>query len=760
LTNFDLTLEKSTEVYINDLELKNIAAKVNLLNDIAGFDISTLIDDQYGIKTKGSLYFSDTSINVSLPDMEFTYQKSLTWNAVHPIECEVSSEGINLKSFQMKRKDAEVIDISGKMKDSIFNNVNINISDMPFKIVSTLVPSIEDYVSHYDFNVKTMQFKVNGAISNPDIDFDLITENIRHRRDTLAFLGSSLKLRNSVLTGDVMLMKNIGNNPKKLLTCQVISLPLNFGKEKNNSILSSLRPTSLSLEVKDLPLSFLSHFIRPVENLSGNADATLSIEGYAPDKLDYTGSVQMKNAAFTLRATNITYNTEASMTLKKDSIIIDKFLLKNTPDDMANGIASIKGSISLKDFSPDEFNLTFQSRGLKVLSQATYKAMPNLYGDFVISTDIFPLKFYGTLRQPVLSGDIDIIKADLSLPNTTQSNVSESIVVYEYVNNHIKISVVSDSTLDNKNQKDSLQATESKTTSQQDNENIADLMTYNLKIKIVNSVIAKIDLGDLGEVYAEIASSDPLIPLQFKQFPHGSPNLVGEIVLKDNSSYKLYGKFLSTTGKINFQSGYIDNPGLDLTAVYAGRNYLNDNFREYTVILHIMGTKNNPRITFDYTIDNKPSVGDSSTVLQDAIFLLLFGRTKSEMIGGQGQGGNIMNGAAVSAANALVSKSAADLLTGSLIRSADIDFANGSFDKARINLSGQLFGDVSWRFGGTVADITNSNEFSIDMPLRAFTYPGVINNVILQLTKSTYFATPTNRNQKNWEFKIKVGNSW
>ena len=197
---------------------------------------------------------------------------------------------------------------------------------------------------------------------------------------------------------------------------------------------------------------------------------------------------------------------------------------------------------------------------------------------------------------------------------------------------------------------------------------------------------------------------------------------------------------------------------MNLKAVYNGKSYINNTQRDFTVYLYLTGTKDYPNLSFDYILDNEEATGDSTKISEDALFLLLVGRTKSEL----SQGNGILSESVSSGASVLFSKYFTEILSNTPlnIQSADLDLSGGSFDQARIKLSGRLFGNVYWRVGGTVADLTNNNEVSIDLPLPVVLHPELLNNIIIQLTKSTNTTTVYNRSQKDWELKLKFGGSW
>jgi hypothetical protein len=134
------------------------------------------------------------------------------------------------------------------------------------------------------------------------------------------------------------------------------------------------------------------------------------------------------------------------------------------------------------------------------------------------------------------------------------------------------------------------------------------------------------------------------------------------------------------------------------------------------------------------------------------------------MKAGGGSGGLFNESNVASVASTYASAGFTNLLQSTgIIKSADIDFGknlgSNSLDKATIIFTGQFFGG-KWKAGGTVADLSTNNEISIEYPLSLLFNVPAFNNFVLQLSRSITTSAPTSRNQKDWEFKFKIGTSW
>jgi len=260
----------------------------------------------------------------------------------------------------------------------------------------------------------------------------------------------------------------------------------------------------------------------------------------------------------------------------------------------------------------------------------------------------------------------------------------------------------------------------------------------------------------------KIGTANSTIPLNFDFNSKNDIKMNGEIQLLDGSKLT-YGKQFDTEGKISFPFGTVTNPYLDLKATYNGKSYINERMREFKVYLYITGTKDLPSIRFDYLMDGENAKGDSTQISQDALYLVIFGRTKTEMESGAAAAGSDFGSLGMSGISAAFSKTMTELLAGTgNIESAEIDMGNtNNWQDARIKVSGRLFNNVAWRIGGDLNDITNNSEFNLDIPLGIVLHPDYLNNIVWQISRSTNTQPTTmNRNQKEWEVKIKFGGSW
>jgi hypothetical protein len=265
-----------------------------------------------------------------------------------------------------------------------------------------------------------------------------------------------------------------------------------------------------------------------------------------------------------------------------------------------------------------------------------------------------------------------------------------------------------------------------------------------------------------------LAQETPEQPLRYIKTPDrpDEHRLFGDLILREGSTYKFYRVF-TASGKLSFNTGAMSNPRLNLNALLRGQRTIPERSgtSEYFVNLGISGTRKAPTLKMNYFLDNVPGVGDSNKIQNDAIMLLLFGRTQDEFAIGSGLGGVTQN-----TSSSLASRLLTDLLQGTgVVRSADISFGGGrtglplDLSQARVQFTGEISNlGVLWQVANDFGTNTPNTSFSIDIPFRNFLDQELFRNIVLQISRSSVVSNSSVflRQQREWEVKLGSRNSW
>ncbi len=574
--------------------------------------------------------------------------------------------------------------------------------------------------------------------------------------------------QDSSITGAIQIVNSKLSGSPKVLEIGVEQLPLNCALATIDHRLSKTEPMIITGKANALSMGVFAPFIPGITKLQGYADAEITVEGIAPN-IHYGGTAALSRASFVVQSTNIKYFADGKMSLKNNEVIVEKMNLKNDEvRDLRGGKAEIDGRIVLKDFSIDSLDIFIRSQKILLLSSASAATSPTLYGKFIISTGRNPLHFFGTLEKPFLRGDVNIEDAMLTFPPDKQLKVSASTFRYtvDTAKGRYSMVVTRDTSLavttpvppSSANTTASTALTEAdKAAKKRRGPGINELIDYDVYVKIPGNFGLKMILGQFDQLEANISPKDRSIPLHYVQPPLSGPKLYGDIIVKEGSKYKFF-KIFDAEGSLQFNTGAIDNPALNIRAKYKGQRTRDNGRQNYSVNLTISGSKKLPIVGISYQLDGVEAVGDSAKVRSDAILLLLVGKTQDELgpkaAGNSGQlkiTNELSSGISGVASNQLSS-----LLQGTgVFTDAQIDFVGGLQDisSARLSLSGQLFGNVSWRIGGTLGDVSANSQISVDIPLSILGDTDLLNNFVLQLTRTINATNTSGRQQKDWEFK-------
>lgn len=731
---------------------------INFQEDILGITAQTGINGIVAISLDGKVNFTDKKIEAYFPTFDLTYSNVFQWQSSAPVIISIEKDRYNISQIQLNRENAETISIVGFYSNDGQINLKAHIDSLPLNDFQELLPK-DNFVSNiktFKGTIESLDLSLTNTLNNPKISLTFDGKKLLLENYELGDLTANFNYQTNNLNGKIEIKEN--NNP--LLSINVIRFPMDIELEQGKFELSKNEQFLVRVESKSLPLSIFSPlFASNLEQLEGKGTANFDVFGYLPDNLFFKGRADILDASFRVLANNLVYRVQGNVLFDGTKITLDNLNIFNLPTDNKNGLAVIKGTIVFENNQIQDIDISLTTNSLKVLSSASVKSRPNLYGDLIISTGNSQLRYLGKPNDAKLEGNLEIIKGKLYLPSAdSRESPVESFVRYEFSGTTDRL----------------FPDTLSNNSSQNSNNSHSSAGSSNLKIdlfvRFINPVELTMDITTLGKMYAVITMPDGSSTLHYYSDPRNNVTLLtgSDLVLREGSTLNFI-KLFRTQGSINFPTGNLENPSLDIKAEYTGQSIFSDAVRNFVISVYLTGTKERPNIRFEYTIDNQVAKGDSSQITQDALFLLAFGRTKSEFERGSGSEFNVNKlysagrSAVISGgATALVSQFITNALSGTgFVSSADITFSEPSltFDKAKLRMSGNFLG-LSWNFGGTVADLMNNNELSIEVPFGIIFQPESLQNLILQLSRTTNLTQTPQRNQKEWEVKVKWGDSW
>jgi hypothetical protein len=773
----NVSIEADSAMNINDILLQSPLLKLNYDSRYAEYFVSTGINNTIEAALHGTMDTRGSGYDIMLDSLRFVYDNSLGWTLRDTAYAYLDNRGIDIERFTIQRAEAETVSLTGLLKEGGFEDLFVNVQGFPLRDIELFMPdaAMGEQFAELEGRIDTLQLSLNGTFLKPVIEGHGVSKNVVYQDMVLGDQVIDFRHENANITGKVELLAPVEDDSVKIgrLYADIRSLPFNMALANIPNRFKKGEPVDIDIVAEKAQLGLIGPFVPGLNNIKGWADATIQVRGTSPDNVSYEGDVLFKRASFVVQSTNIKYYAQGKLSLHNDLLVAENIQLRNSPSDLNGGRAKVTGQMQLVNMTPGPMQFTIESPELLVLSPASESVSPDLFGEFIIATGANPLVLSGTFENPFLSGDVDILSANLEFPKTEVKE--EVITAFRYqidtamaandiflkLDSLMQDKAFTDSLLMNPervNDEEDFFFTEQLIGEQVETSSFADRLFYNLNIRILGRFFVRMEIFGADLLTAEIRSQDREEVIRFRTASDGEEQLFGRVEVAPNSSYK-YFKVFDASGSLDFNLGEIDNPSLNLTAVYNGQRTLDGvTFDNYSVTANITGTKEVPKINFTYTVNGVPGVGDEAKIRGDAITLLALGRTQDEM---RGLGG--LEGTAWAAALTSVSKELAQALQSTgFIQDADVELQPGNTDPrfARLRFTGQLFGGVLWRFSGSLGDFTTNSQVAIEIPFSEFGITGDFwrNWNIQLMTAINPNEVNATRIQKNWE--VRIGGRW
>ncbi len=552
-------------------------------------------------------------------------------------------------------------------------------------------------------------------------------------------------------------------NEKSALICAINHMPLDLSLTSVEKRWVMDKPIDIDMTATNLALAAVEPFLPAVEKIKGYGNGNVTIKG-TPADLELGGTARFKNASFVASPTNIQYKAEGVVHLDGEKLFLDTITVRNYDRDRRNGIARAEGTVTFDGLSVERVDFFVRSPGLLVMNKGSQARNPKIFGDVVIANGKSgPIKFYGTLDEPHLDGDVDVLFADIVFPQEREG--AKARYTSFLYNRSSDSSRPYNSVMDVLRQDTAALAAEMMRSGMQDVgkavENIiktttasfSDILRYDLNVYLKGRTLMTMVFGVFEILIADLEPVDASVPLVFTgRFVDNSTNLRGRVRVKDGTStYKFYKPFLAS-GTLDFTLGGLSNPTLDLTAVYRDRRFVNERPEDFRVEIAITGTKKKPVARWSVYRNDRKQQGDSAKITGDALMLILLGRTQDELVStGQGNLVGEMN----ATFSALATSALGDLLSGigGVVQSVQMDLG-ADVSQTRLTVSGQLWSDVSYRLTGQVSDFAGNSTITVTVPFTVINNSDAMRYLKLDVSRSVNNTGNITRFQRLWEVKF------
>ena len=764
LTKLGVKVEHGEQIsFIKDLTKFNIDTlllSTSFDNDKFNIDVSGSFNSIVRVKLEGGFEIDNENIQVYLDSLICRYQNEF-WQNSEQIKIFLSDKGIDFQNFEFFRKNKEYLSISGKINNENIDNLNIKIRNFEIYDLNNFVfsPLKMDYIP-LSANLDSLSILLNGNFIQPIIKSSIVARNLVYNKQFIGHFNSNINYQNDKIYGNANLFDS---RQKKLFEFIINSIPIYIGLDEERERIVENKPVDINITMNQLGVQFLSQLIPAVDNIRGKVNGELNIGGFLPDRYNYKGNIELDDINFRLMPTNMEYSVSGKVAITTDYIAFNGIRIQNNPDDLRNGVATISGKVELDKFELKYIDVSLRTNRFQVLGYQTEVSMPWFFGRMIIDTDVQPLRFFGTLNEPNLTGSVTVLNADLRMPQVLADEVVRRETKFTYINKNIlriiETTTINKENSDSKEKLDLINQSNSRNTNSQreQNKDIVDLLNIDISARIRQLAIT-LELGQIGQIYAKIGTTDPQTPIRYvKERTQAEAKIFnGELQILDGSTVQIF-RTMSARGVINFPTARISQPQLDLNAE-CRLKVTNQNGGTDLCIVHvnITGTANKPIISLLYSINGNPVIGEQKQIESDAIKLLATGTIDNQIntLDLANEGRNFL-------ASQFASKTLTELLikTG-VVQSANLKFeGDGLFNAAEFNISGSIAGVAMWTIGGQIQDITSNYEVSIDIPVNI--NKKALDNLIFQISKATNLNNSTfDKNAKNWEVKLKLDGKW
>lgn len=543
--------------------------------------------------------------------------------------------------------------------------------------------------SPYAGAVRDLHLGLSGTLERPDIETKLFMDHVSYGEpgNRIIFDSNAVDLhyKDQILSGSVALhvdtieaageITAFRRDSASELRANIQSIPMIIALKRGpnyaaDSAANVTKPLSASFDASHFPLDVATPLLPIFKSMEGTAELHFSVSGTRENTV-YAGQASIDGGEFLLAANNMWYRLYGPLSFANNSLKLNSLTLRNIDADDPLGVATLNGFLNFSGFSVTNFDIAAHTDRLMVLSDNSRESLHAIYGPVTISTSGQDLHFHNTFKQPWLNGTIEIVSANLTLPQTGNGGqtVSSEGIVYRTLppdsSTYSEDSTIfqghrwgaspasvmlvrhDDSLFSNRMKEiylneegrsdlaDTMQAdANTQERSPSLGPSFADRLMLDLNVGIQNSAdIVMPFSGVFGLLGAQLNAelkSEGLIAIQRSEI--GAPVTVnGTIDLTPNSTFRFYQTFNLTHGQITFQNSFT-NPLIDITASYTGthHNAKTGTDDQAKVEMQLSGTKDRPDLTTTIYTDESGAfepIAESSkeSAIQDAVYFLASG---------------------------------------------------------------------------------------------------------------------------------------
>jgi hypothetical protein len=740
------------------LDYQNMSGKLNA---------HCLLDSLYNITIAGNVSVQPHTYALDFDSLTIACN-DYSWHNDQDVQLRLNNEGLRIMRGAMRRP-LESVSITGVVNSNGIFDLNAVVRNFDLRGLGILLRNPLLSNSEQGLLGKTnIDLHLTGSASAPNISFRAGIDDLYFRQTRIGEITTVIDYENQKALIDIS-AKQHNNDTIPGFTIRG-ALPINLCF---SNITDRFPNEEQHLEIVSdrFNLSILDPILRDFENLSGILRCNVSMAG-TPREPKYHGTIALSDVRFLFVPNNINYIVNSELEPSGDQILLKSFLVKNVPEKELSGESNFTGSISIRDFKINSFDVTARGQ-LLLMTDATRRPNPNMYGLLFTETSSEGLKLQGTLERPYISGTLYINESNLIFPPAKTIETANANLSLRYI------------VIDDTSKKDRANERISKFYSENDSNKgsnfrpdeihtspLLDRLRYNLSIETRGlTALTMIFTPATGEeLYAELDGKINAVN------DDGTPNLYGSIEISSRSYYNFFKRF-DATGKLKFV-GKWDNPELDIQATYEGyRQTPQASISENTsaeqssststqqsteqkviVELKIAGTRFEPKLTMSMKVQLKPGevpvdwASKGGDVQSDAISFIVTGKFRDQLTSKEQQDfTNLGSVTGTSVASSLLSSIFSDVLKREFpyIRRVEVSYLGGNFQAGTsVNVSATAFKGYL-RVGGRILNDIGNTNVSYQLSLGEFFNYLRIRNLYLEILRKVEGDNPEDKKLTN-----------
>ncbi len=555
-SDLNLDLNTNAEWIFAGSHIYNLALNLNMEKDVANVSFSA-IPDPFSAKLMTKIDLSQNNLNVSIDTLKFVYGNYIIENR-NDLNLTYNGDRLDINQFKLVHNNSE-LNIKGYLSQSGDQKLDINLYDWRGKDLCVNLMNIKPENS-IEASI-SLDASLTGSFNSPIINAELLIDSIAYGNKTFGELQSNFKYNNKNLDLNLAFLDSTLNKNDTALTLKgYVPVDLSFTGAEQNYM--ETKPMNITLRSDGFNLGAFGDILPSVNKLRGEFTSNLKISG-TPSSLRTEGYLKIKDAAFFLEANNLEYNASLLLNINGDDLTLDSLVIANVEGTENGGKMFGSGTATLDNFDVTSSNFSF-SGDLKVLSEASKSASASVYGELVIGTEgkveieVEEKKVF--VRAPIL-----IKIADLTFPQTQSAYQSGS---ENYIYKYPEETVLPDSINKEMDFEKLVDISEKRGEVAEKSETKTSILDYDIKVKIEDeATITYVLSKEFDQNLVAILEGSVRVEKSGSR-----TETQGKLKLLEGSTLQFL-KTLDAEGSIEFLTGELSNPNLDIVATYRDYYY-------------------------------------------------------------------------------------------------------------------------------------------------------------------------------------------